>query len=39
MTKTKFLEYIKTDGIYQACLYANMAGVSLTLVQLWIKSK
>lgn len=38
MTKQQFNEVVKKEGVYQAALHANIAGVSLAVVQLWIKS-
>jgi hypothetical protein len=38
MSKSQFITEAKTSGIYQAALFAAMAGVSLPCVQLWIRS-
>lgn len=38
MTKSTFNQVAKKDGVYQAALFAAIAGVSLAVVQLWIKS-
>jgi len=39
MNKEQFLNYVKTEGLYQACLFAKMLGVPLAQVQLWLKTK
>lgn len=38
MTKQQFKNEMQINGVYQAALFANIAGVSITQVQLWIKS-
>jgi hypothetical protein len=37
MNKQQFLNYVKTDGVYMASLYAAQCGVCLAVVQLWVK--
>ena len=39
MTKQQFLNYVQTEGVYQACLFAKMMDVPLAQVQLWLKTK
>ena len=38
MTKLEFKNAVNTDGVYMAALFANIAGVNLATVQLWLKS-
>jgi hypothetical protein len=38
MTKQAFKEVAKNEGIYTASLYAAIAGISIAVVQLWLKS-
>jgi hypothetical protein len=38
MNKTEFLNKVKTDGVLLASLYANMMGISIAQVQLWIRT-
>lgn len=39
MNKAQFINYVKTEGLYQACLFAKIMGVPLAQVQLWLKTK
>jgi hypothetical protein len=38
MTKQTFQQVAKNEGVYQAALFAAIAGVSIAVVQLWLKS-
>jgi hypothetical protein len=38
MTKQAFKQVAKNEGVYQAALFAAIAGVSIAVVQLWIKT-
>jgi hypothetical protein len=38
MTKSQFKNTVNTNGVYMAALFANIAGVNLATVQLWLKS-
>jgi hypothetical protein len=39
MTKAEFLLLKQTQGVFVAAYYASLKEVSLTIVQLWIRSK
>ena len=38
MSKSEFKVAVTKNGVYLACLMANIAGVSLATVQLWLSS-
>jgi hypothetical protein len=38
MTKSDFILLVQTQGVFTAAFYANLKGISLTVVQLWVKS-
>lgn len=38
MTRTQFHHMCRRDGVYLAALSAAILGISITVVQLWIRS-
>lgn len=39
MDKATFMQYVESEGVYMASLYANIQGVAIAVVQLWVRSK
>ncbi len=38
MNRSEFKAAVKNNGVYIAALFANIAGVNLATVQLWLKT-